>query len=166
MTARDVGGAPNLSTPRLFTQDGSQQADAQVVHPRHEQYVRESLPLAVDTVNGLAQGSVQVGRLLHRGEVEEGLQDFVVIVDRLHNFLNFVVLAQIYLHDRDRKTSEALNRYRLTLLGVIGTVESFLEDSDFDQLGVHLACSLSTALLDYRSVSEAVSSGVNANVAA
>ena len=124
MTARDVGGAPNLSTPRLFTQDGSQQADAQVVHPRHEQYVRESLPLAVDTVNGLAQGSVQVGRLLHRGEVEEGLQDFVVIVDRLHNFLNFVVLAQIYLHDRDRKTSEALNRYRLTLLGVLGTVDA------------------------------------------
>lgn len=128
--------------------------------------MRDSLPLAVDTVNGLAQGSVQVGRLLHRGEVEEGLHDLVVIVDRLHNFLNFVVLAQIYLHDRDRKTSEALNRYRVTLLGVIGTVESFLEDSDFDQLGVHLACSLSTALLDYRTVSEDVLTGVNATAAA
>jgi hypothetical protein len=128
--------------------------------------VRDSLPLAVDTVNGLAQGSVQVGRLLHRGEVEEGLHDLVVIVDRLHNFLNFVVLAQIYLHDRDPKTSEALNRYRVTLLGVIGTVESFLEDSDFDQHGVHLACRLSTALLDYRTVSEDVLTGVNATAAA
>ena len=90
------------------------------------------------------------------------MQDLVVVVDRLHNFLNFVVLAQIYLHEKDPATSQALNRYRLTLLGVVGTVESFLEDSDFDQLGVHLACSLSTALLDYRSVSEAVMSGVNA----
>ena len=95
-----------------------------------------------------------------------GNQDLVVVVDRLHNFLNFVVLAQIYLHEKDPATSQALNRYRLTLLGVVGTVESFLEDSDFDQLGVHLACSLSTALLDYRSVSEAVMSGVNATAAA
>lgn len=149
-----------------LAQEDPLEADAPTVHPSHEQYVRDSLPLAVATVNGLAQGSVQVGRLLHRGEIEAGLQDLVEVVDRLHNFLNFVVLAQIFLHERDPETSRALNRYRLTLLGVLGTVEAFLESSDFDQLGVHLACGVSTALLDYRSVSDAVYAGVNASAAA
>ena len=144
----------------MLTQEGPQGADTVLVHPSHERYVRESLPMAVATVNGLAQGSVQVGRLLHRGEVEAGLQDLVSVVDRLHNFLNFVVLTQIYLHERDPETSQAVNQYRLTLLGVLGNVEAFLESADFDQLGVHLACSLSTAILDYRSVSDAVQAGI------
>ena len=150
----------------MCSQEGPHQADGLHVHPSHERYVRESLPLAVATVNGLAQGSVQVGRLLHRGEIEAGLQDLVGVVDRLHNFLNFVALAQIYLHERDPETSQAINRYRVSLLGVLRNVEAFLESGDFDQLGVHLACSLSTALLDYRSVSDAVQAGVAAPAAA
>ena len=76
--------------------------------------------MAVATVDGLAKGAVRVGRTVHMGEFDTGVEELLVFQQRLGRFLNFVVLAEIAPGTR-RLRKEDLDQICLDLHGESNT---------------------------------------------
>ena len=122
--------------------------------------------MAVATVDGLAKGAVRVGRTVHMGEFNTGVEELLVFQQRLGRFLNFVVLAEIALEDRDPPLADRVGDYADAILGSVEVVAMHLDGEDWGPLGIALARSLATHLLEYREFADQVTVALAEPVAA
>ena len=120
------------------------------VQVRHFQFVQQASTMAVATVDGLAKGAVRVGRTIHMGEFATGIEELLVFQQRLGRFLNYVVLAEMALEERDPALATRMGDFSEAILGSLEVVTMHLDTEDWGPLGIALARSMATHLLEYR----------------
>ncbi len=115
--------------------------------PEQHDFVRLSAVMGIPTALALADASEHMGRAFSAGGADP--EQFSCLTDRLHEFLEFVVLAEPILLDIDLHMATAVTDFRARLLAAVDGIQDALERCEPHALGVALGDGLAGVLGEY-----------------